>query len=53
MNVTNLIANVISVYGGSMMRDLSTILSIEDCYDLMEIASVDAYNRQVMSKRKR
>ena len=35
-----------------MMRDLSTILSIEDCHDLLEVASVDAYNRRIMAKRK-
>ena len=49
-NVTNLIGNVVSLYGGGIMADLATTLSIEDCYDLLEIASVNAYNRQVLSK---
>jgi hypothetical protein len=34
-----------------MMRDLSTILSIEDCHDLLEVAMVDAHNRRALSKR--
>jgi hypothetical protein len=35
-----------------MMRDLSTILSIEDCHDLLEIATVDDHNRRIALKRK-
>lgn len=34
-----------------MMRDLGETLSIEDCYDLLEVAQVDAYNRRLMNKR--
>lgn len=33
-----------------MMADMGTVLSIEDCYDLLEIARVDAHNRRVMRK---
>lgn len=35
-----------------MMSDLNTVLSIEDCYDLLEMAQVDTYNRRIISKRK-
>jgi len=34
-----------------MMRDMATVLSIEDCYDLLEIAAIDAHNRQILRKR--
>jgi len=34
------------------MSELGSTLSIEDCYDLIEIAIVDAHNRRVMNKRK-
>lgn len=34
-----------------MMRDMATVLSIEDCYDLLEVASVDAHNRRILNKR--
>jgi hypothetical protein len=33
------------------MRDLDTVLSIEDCHDLIEIASVDAYNRRILTPK--
>lgn len=52
MNVSNLIGTVISFYGGGMMRDLGTVLSIEDCHDLIEIATVDAHNRRVLAPKK-
>jgi hypothetical protein len=42
---------VIGAFGGGMMRDMATVLSIEDCYDLLEIAAVDAHNRRVLRKR--
>ncbi len=35
-----------------MMVELGGSLSIEDCWDLLEIASVNAHNRMIMSKRK-
>lgn len=34
------------------MRDIGETLSIQDCYDLLEVANVDAYNRRILSKRK-
>ena len=47
-----LIGSVISLYGGVMMRDLATVLSIEDCYDLLEVARVDAFNRRLVASKK-
>jgi hypothetical protein len=33
------------------LHELATVYSIEDCYDLIEIAMVDAHNRRVLNKR--
>ena len=30
------------------MYELSTVLSVEDCYDLLEIVAVDAHNARVI-----
>jgi hypothetical protein len=30
------------------LQELSTIYSVEDCYDFIEIAVVDAHNREIM-----
>ncbi len=35
-----------------MMVELGGSLSIEDCWDLLEIATVNAHNRRVMQTRK-
>jgi hypothetical protein len=32
------------------LHELQTIYSLEDLYDLMEIASVEAYNRRLIDK---
>jgi hypothetical protein len=34
------------------LHELSTVYSIEDCHDMVEIAMVDAHNRNVLNKRK-
>lgn len=34
-----------------MMADLATVLSIEDCCDLLEVAAVDAHNRRILNKK--
>lgn len=34
------------------MRDLDTVLSLEDCHDLVEIALVDAHNRRVSASKR-
>jgi len=34
------------------MADLATVLSIEDCFDLLEIAAVDAHNREILKPKK-
>jgi hypothetical protein len=35
------------------MADMATVLSIEDCHDLLEISSVDNHNRMLLSKRQK
>jgi hypothetical protein len=32
------------------MAELDTVLGMEDVYDLLEIISVDAYNKRIASK---
>ena len=34
------------------MHELATVYSIENCYDMIEIATVDAHNRRILNKRK-
>jgi len=34
------------------LHDLDTVYGIEDMYDLLEIARINAYNRRVMAKQK-
>lgn len=33
------------------MADLATVLSIEDCFDLLEIATVDSHNKKILNQR--
>lgn len=33
------------------LAELSTVLSLEDMYDLLEIAQVDAHNRKIIDAR--
>lgn len=35
-----------------MFPELGSSLSIEDCHDLLEIATVNAHNRTILAKRK-
>jgi hypothetical protein len=34
------------------MHELATVYSIEACYDMVEIAMVDAHNRRILARRK-
>jgi hypothetical protein len=43
--VPRIIASVISSRLATLV-ELDTVLGIEDCYDLLEVAAVDAYNSQ-------
>lgn len=36
---------------GITLRDLQTFYSVEDVYDMLEVAAVNAHNHEVMSKR--
>jgi hypothetical protein len=31
------------------LHELATVYSLKDCYDLIEIAAVDAHNRRVLN----
>ena len=33
------------------LRELETVYSIEDVYDMLEIVAVDAHNRRMLSKK--
>lgn len=44
-----MIAAVIST-GKASLHELSTSLSVEDCYMLMDIAVVDGYNQRVAQR---
>lgn len=33
------------------LHDLQTVYSVEDCYDMIEIALVDAHNRKIAQPR--
>jgi len=33
------------------LQELDTVYSVEDAYDLLEVAKVDAHNRYVLAKR--
>lgn len=50
-NVSVLIANVVSLRMATL-HELATVYSIEDCYDMIEIAVVDGHNRRILSKEK-
>jgi 4-diphosphocytidyl-2C-methyl-D-erythritol kinase len=34
------------------LHELSTVYSLKDCYDMIEIAAVDAHNRRVLNPPK-
>lgn len=51
-NVPRLIGAVIST-GLATLDELDTVYSIEDCFDLLEIASINAHNKRVLNKRSR
>lgn len=38
--------------GLATLHETQTIYSLEDCYDILEIANVDAYNRYIMRPKK-
>lgn len=44
-----MIAAVIST-GKATLHELDTVLSVEDCYMLMDIAVVDGYNQRLTQK---
>lgn len=33
------------------LHELQTVYGLEDCYDLLEIANVDAFNRMLMAPK--
>lgn len=37
--------------GKATLHELDTVYGLEDCYDLMEIAAIDAHNRRVLAER--
>lgn len=39
--------------GLATLDELDTVYSIEDCFDLLEIASINAHNKRVLNKRSR
>jgi hypothetical protein len=49
VNVPRTIGAVISS-GKATMAELETVLGIEDVYDLLEIITIDAYNKRVAEK---
>lgn len=51
-NVPLPIATIISS-GKASLYELSTSLSVEDEWDILEVIMVDAHNRRVMAKRER
>lgn len=49
MNVPRTIGAVISARLATM-AEIETVLGMEDIYDLLEIITVDAYNKQIAQK---
>lgn len=45
------IGTVISI-GKASLRELETFYSVEDCYDLIEIATVDAHNSRLIAEQR-
>ena len=41
---------MIAAKGLATLHELNTVYSLEDLYDLIEIASVEAYNRRLIDK---
>jgi hypothetical protein len=50
-NVPQVIGAVLS-RGLATLRDLDEHYSVEDCYDLLEVATVDAHNRRLLMPKK-
>lgn len=50
MNISREIGAVISA-GKASLHECDTVYGLEDIYDILEIISVDAHNRNVMNKR--
>jgi hypothetical protein len=50
VNVPHTIGMVISSGKASMM-ELSTVLSLEDVHDIIEVLQVDSYNSRVIAQR--
>lgn len=48
-NVSRLIGAVISTRLASL-HELDTIYGVEDCFDLLEVARVDALNQKIIDK---
>ena len=48
-NVPPLIGYAISA-GKASFEALATVLSVEDLWDILEIAQVDAYNRRILER---
>lgn len=51
-NISPLIGAVLSVSGAKTqaLRDLDEWLSVEDCYDILEVAAIDNHNQRVISE---
>ena len=49
INVPPIIGAVIATQSATLI-ELQTVLSVEDVYDLLEIRSIDAYNRKLLAK---
>lgn len=47
VNLTRLIGSLIS-YKMATLKDLQTIYSLEDAYDLFEVLIIDSHNRAIM-----
>lgn len=35
------------------MTEIETVLSVEDCYDIIEVVTIDAYNSRVIEAANR
>jgi hypothetical protein len=51
-NVSPVIGAVLS-RGLASLRDLDEHYSVEDCYDLLEVATIDAHNRRLLNPPKK
>ena len=50
VNVPAIIGAAVSS-GKATLHELDTIYSLEDVYDMLEIATIDAHNRRIMIER--